>query len=201
LGWIKESPRILVQPVDLGFPDTSYLYARAIRCAPITTSHGGFMSTSTSQSTVKPIPEGMHSLTPHLVCKGAADAMAWYTRAFNAVELGRLAGPDGKLMHGIMRIGDSCFMLNDEFPEHGCMGPRSPGGSAVTMHLYVENADAAFGQAVEAGATVRMPLEDMFWGDRYGTIEDPFGHSWAIATHQQDLTDQQIKDNFANMCG
>lgn len=154
------------------------------------------MSTS-----VKKIPEGMASVTPHLVCTGAVDAMAWYTRAFGAVELSRLQDGDGRLMHGMMRIGDANIMLSEEFKECGGFSPLSLKGSPVTLHLYVEDADAAFGRAVEAGATVRMPLSDMFWGDRYGQVTDPFGHSWSIATHLEDLSDQQIKDNFAQMCG
>jgi PhnB protein len=140
-----------------------------------------------SQPAVKPIPDGMHSLTPHLVCAGAADAVAFYVKAFNAVELSRLPGPDGKLMHAMVRIGDSMLMLNDEFPEHGMVGAKALKGSPVTVHLYVENADATFAQAVAAGATVRMPPADMFWGDRYAQVEDPFGHRWSIATHIRDV--------------
>jgi PhnB protein len=148
---------------------------------------------------VKPIPDGMHSLTPHLVCAGAADAMAFYKRAFNAVELSRLPGPQGKLMHASMRIGDSVFMLNDEFPEFGGFGPKSLKGTPVTIHLYVTDADAAVAQALAAGATVKMPLADMFWGDRYALLEDPFGHHWSVATHQRDLSPEQIMAAMAKM--
>lgn len=141
---------------------------------------------------VKPIPEGMHSITPHLVCAGAADAMAFYAKAFNAVELAKLPAPDGKLMHGLIRIGDSFVMLVDEFPDFGSFGPKALKGSPVTIHLYVEDVDAIFKQAVAAGATVKLPLENMFWGDRYGILEDPFGHLWSVATHIEDLTPEEI---------
>jgi uncharacterized glyoxalase superfamily protein PhnB len=152
-----------------------------------------------SNPVVKPIPDGMHSLTPHLVCAGAADAMAFYTKAFNAVELSRLPGPRGKLMHASMRIGDSVFMLNDEFPEMGGFGPKSLKGTPVTIHRYVIDVDAAVTQAVAAGATIKMPLADMFWGDRYALLEDPFGHQWSLATHQRDLSPEQIMEAMAKM--
>lgn len=116
-------------------------------------------------STVKPIPDGMHSITPHLVCAGAADAIEFYKKAFNAVELARLADPDGKLMHAMLQIGDSVLMLNDEYIDWNVLGPKTVGGSPVTIHLYVTDVDSAFAQALEAGATVKMPLSDMFWGD------------------------------------
>ena len=141
---------------------------------------------------VQPIPEGAHSLTPHLVCAGAAQAIAFYVRAFGAVEEFRLPAPDGKLAHACVRIGDSQLMLVDEFPEHGNVGPRALKGSPVTIHHFVENVDAVVKQAVEAGATVTMPPADMFWGDRFATLDDPFGHHWSIATHVRDLTPEQI---------
>ncbi len=153
-----------------------------------------------SQPTVKPIPEGMHSLTPHLVCANAADAIEFYKKAFSAVETMRLPGPDGKLMHAALRIGDSALMLVDEYPQMGALGPKSLKGSPVTIHLFVENADAAFEQAVAAGATVTMPLADMFWGDRYGMLQDPFGHNWSVATHVRDLTPQEIQAGMLKMC-
>jgi uncharacterized glyoxalase superfamily protein PhnB len=152
-----------------------------------------------AQPKVKPIPEGMHTLTPHLVCAGAAKAIDFYKKAFNAVEQGRLAGPDGRLMHAMLRIGDSALMLVDEMPEHGALGPKALKGSPVTIHLYVENADAAIAQAAAAGAKVTMPPADMFWGDRYGQVEDPFGHHWSIATHQRDLTEEQIRQGMMSM--
>lgn len=152
-----------------------------------------------SHPTVKPIPEGMHAVTPHLVCAGAAEAIEFYKRAFGAVEESRLPGPDGKLMHGMVRIGGSPVMLVDEYPQWGSFGPNSLKGTPVTIHLYVVDADATFAQAVAAGAKPVMPLTDMFWGDRYGQVEDPFGHRWSIATHQRDLTPAQIQEGMAQM--
>lgn len=136
---------------------------------------------------VKPIPDNMHSLTPYLVCAGAYDAMAWYQRAFNAVECERLDGPDGKLMHGMIRIGDSALMLSDENPEWGAFGPQARSSSPVTIHLYVDNVDEVYARALKEGATSTMPPDDMFWGDRFCLIVDPFGHSWSIATHVRDV--------------
>jgi uncharacterized glyoxalase superfamily protein PhnB len=141
---------------------------------------------------VKPIPEGMHSVTPHLVCAGAAAAIDFYKNAFGAIETSRVPGPGGKLMHASIRIGDSVVMLVDENPEWGTFGPKALKGSSVTMHLYVTDADAFTARAVAAGATITMPLSDMFWGDRYGQIEDPFGHRWSVATHIRDVTPEQM---------
>ncbi|WP_250513240.1 VOC family protein [Caballeronia sp. INDeC2] len=146
-----------------------------------------------STSAVKPIPEDMHSLTPHLVCAGAADAIEFYKRAFDAVELGRIPGPDGKLMHAMVKIGDSTLMLVDEFPQYGSVGPKAGNPSPVTIHLYVEDADATVKQAESAGAKVTMPVADMFWGDRYGRLEDPFGHQWSVATHVRDVSPEEMK--------
>lgn len=143
--------------------------------------------------TVRPIPEGMHSVTPHLVCEGAADALAFYAQAFGAVEMGRMEGPDGKIMHAQMRIGDSHIMLADDFPDYGSRGPRALQGTPVVIHLYVPDADATWNQALAAGAQPVMPLADMFWGDRYGQVVDPFGHRWSIATHQRDMTPEQMQ--------
>lgn len=157
------------------------------------------------QQQVRPIPEGFHSLTPHLVCEGAAAAMDFYAKAFGAVDLGRMLGPNGKIMHGTMRIGDSVLMLVDAFPDFGSHGPLALKGSPVIVHLFVEDADATFARAVEAGAKPVMPLADMFWGDRYGMLEDPFGHKWAIATHKRDLSVEQIEQGmqqaFQQSCG
>lgn len=150
---------------------------------------------------VKPVPDGFHSVTPYLVCAGAAAAVAFYEKAFGAVELLRVPGPDGRLLHAAVRIGDSVVMLNDEFPEMGAVGPKARQGTSVTLHLFVEDADVSFARAVMAGATVKMPLQDMFWGDRYGLLEDPFGHSWSIATHRQDLTPAQIRAAALAACG
>lgn len=150
-----------------------------------------------STSPVKAIPEGMHSLTPHLVCAGAAEAIEFYKKAFNAVELARLPGPDGKLMHALVRIGDSMVMLVDEFPQWGSLGPKALKGSPVVLHLYVEDVDTQVAQAVAAGAKLTMPVTDMFWGDRYGQVEDPFGHKWSVATHTRDLTPEEIQAGMA----
>lgn len=136
---------------------------------------------------VKAIPEDMHTVTPHLICGGAADAIEFYKKAFGAVENSRLPGEDGKLMHSQITIGDSPVMLTDESPQHGMFGPKSLKGTPVTIHLYVANADAFVTRAVKPGAKITMPLADMFWGDRYGKIEDPFGHHWSVATHIRDI--------------
>ncbi|SAL28462.1 glyoxalase/bleomycin resistance protein/dioxygenase superfamily protein [Caballeronia sordidicola] len=148
-------------------------------------------------STVKPIPDGMHTITPHLVCKGASDAIAFYIKAFNAVEHSRLPGPDGTVMHAMLGIGDSTLMLGEEFENCGHRSPLALKGSPVTLHLYVNDVDASFAQAVEAGAKVIMPVTDMFWGDRYGQVEDPFGHRWSLATHMRDLSPEQIREGMA----
>jgi PhnB protein len=152
-------------------------------------------------SQVKPIPEGWNTLTPHLICAGAADAIAFYKKAFGAVELNRLDSPDGKVMNAALRIGDSMVMLFDEAPEWKSFGPKTLKGSPVTLHLYVPDVDASFAQAVAAGATATMPVTDMFWGDRYGQVQDPFGHNWSIATHKRDLSEAQIKDGMMTMGG
>jgi PhnB protein len=144
--------------------------------------------------TVDPIPHGMHTVTPHLVCAGAAAAIEFYKQAFGAVEVDRLAGPDGRLMHAMLRIGDSPLMLVDEFPEMQALGPKARGGASVTIHLAVPDADAAFARAAAAGATPRMPVMDMFWGARYGQVQDPFGHLWSMATQVRNLTPEQIRE-------
>ena len=145
---------------------------------------------------VKSIPEGMHSITPHLVCADAAKAIEFYKKAFNASELFRLDGMAGKLMHACIQIGDSRVMLADEFPEWDSVGPKTLKGTPVTLHLYVEDADKAFNQAINAGAAVKMPLADMFWGDRYGIIVDPFGHNWSIAMHVRDVSIEEMQANL-----
>jgi uncharacterized glyoxalase superfamily protein PhnB len=153
----------------------------------------------TQTATVKPIPDGMHALTPHLICADAAAAIDFYKAAFGAVELVRLPGPQGKLMHGSVRIGDSTLMLVDEAPEWNMLGPKSLKGSPVTIHLYVTDVDATVAQAVAAGAKITMPIADMFWGDRYGTLEDPFGHRWSVATHTRDTTPEEMQQAMAQM--
>ena len=150
---------------------------------------------------VKAVPDGMHSVTPHLICAGAANAIEFYKKAFNAVEEARLPGPQGRIMHAQIRIEGSAVMLVDEMPEWGAFGPKSLKGSPVTIHLYVENADAVFARAIGAGAKVTMPLTDMFWGDRYGKLEDPFGHHWSVATHTRDLTPDEVRQAMKQMGG
>lgn len=147
----------------------------------------------------KPIPEGMPSVTPHLVCAGAAAAIEFYKKAFGAVEQGRLPGADGRIMHAMLRIGDSPVMLVDEMPEWGALGPKTLKGSPVTLHLYVDDADAFAARAVKAGAKITMPVADMFWGDRYGKLEDPFGHHWSVATHVRDVTPDEMKQAMQKM--
>jgi PhnB protein len=153
-----------------------------------------------SQPATRTIPEGMHTLTPHIVCAGAADAIEFYKKAFNAVERMRMPGPGGKLMHASLKIGDSTLMLVDEMPEcGGAIGPKALKGTPVTIHLYVDDVDAAIAQAEKAGAKVTMPAADMFWGDRYGQIEDPFGHRWSIATHKVDLSLEEMQAAMQEM--
>ncbi len=151
--------------------------------------------------TVKPIPDDMHSVTPHLVCAGAADAIEFYKKAFNAVEVGRLPGPQGKLMHAMIRIEGSAVMLVDEMPEWGSFGPMSLKGSPVTIHLYVEDVDSVVARALAAGAKITMPVADMFWGDRYGKLEDPFGHHWSVATHVRDVSPEEMQQAMQKMGG
>jgi len=146
-----------------------------------------------STSTVKPIPEGMHSLTPQIVCAGAAKAIDFYQKAFGAVELFRMPTSDGSIGHAQIKIGNSVVMLTDESAQCGSFGPKTLKGTPVSLYLYVENADAAFERAVAAGATVVMPLADMFWGDRWGFVEDPFGHRWHIASHVRDVEPEEMQ--------
>lgn len=153
-----------------------------------------------SKSHVKPIPDGMHTVTPHLVCAGAAEAIEFYKNAFGAVELGQVPGPEGKLLHALIRIGDSPIMLIDEFPQHNTLGPKSLNGSPVTIHLYVQDVEAVVKQAVAAGAKVTMPVADMFWGDRYGVLEDPFGHHWSVATHVRDVNPKELQEAARKAC-
>lgn len=141
----------------------------------------------------KPIPDGTHSVTPHLVIKDAAKAIDFYQKAFGAKEIYRLLGPGGKIMHAAIQIGDSQVFMADEFPEMGCVGPATLGGSPVTLHIFVEDVDALWERATKAGVTVQMPLGDQFWGDRYGKVKDPFGHEWSLATHKEDLSPEEIK--------
>ena len=149
---------------------------------------------------VTPVPEGMHTLTPHLTVKEAADYIDFLKRAFGAVELHRSPAPGGKLMHASIRIGDSVVMLNDHMPEFGSP-PIAEGMWPIALHLYVPDVDAAFAQATGAGCKVTMPLADQFWGDRYGQLEDPFGFRWSIATRIEELTPEQRMDRVKAMFG
>lgn len=153
-----------------------------------------------SRLAAKPIPEGFHSLTPMIVCKGALAAIDFYKRAFGAEELTRLVAPNGSLLHASIRIGDSILMLTEECAPMGARDPRGLGGSPVTIHLSVEDADATFARAVAAGVTVVMPVAEMFWGARYGVFRDPFGHSWSVATQVKDLSPAEIEAGLREAC-
>ena len=139
------------------------------------------------------IPRGYHSITPYLIVKGGNAAVEFYKKAFGAEEHAHMKTPDGKTAHAELRIGDSIFMLSDEFPEMKSLSPNSIGGSAVSLYVYVEDVDTTFEKAVSAGAKVLDPVIDQFWGDRHGRIEDPFGHQWNIATHIKDLSEEEMK--------
>lgn len=145
---------------------------------------------------VKPIPEGYHTATPYLFVRNAADAIDYYKQAFDAVELMRSNNPQGKIVHAEIKIGDSIFMLADENPEQGFLSPESLGGSAIMICLYVEDVDSQFDRAVAAGAKVQRPVMDLFYGDRSGTLTDPFGHTWTIGTHKEDLTPDELNRRF-----
>ena len=142
---------------------------------------------------VQAIPKGYHTITPFMTVRDAARAIEFYKQAFGAKEKGVMKGPDGKVMHAELVIGDSIIMLADEFPEFGSLSPQSIGGSGTGLHIYIEDVDSAFDRAVKAGATVEMPVADMFWGDRYGKLHDPFGHKWSIGTHKADLSMEEMK--------
>jgi PhnB protein len=141
---------------------------------------------------IKPIPDGYHTATPYLIITNAAQAIEFYKEAFGATELMRLAAPDGKLMHAEIRIGDSPIMLCDECPDWNALSPQTIGGTAVSIMLYVDDVDSVVNRAVATGATVLMPVEDQFWGDRMGTLVDPYGHKWSIATHAEDVSPEEI---------
>jgi PhnB protein len=140
----------------------------------------------------KPIPDCYRTLNLYLTVRNASEAIEFYKKAFGAEDLHRTAAPDGRLLHAEMQVGDSRLMLSDEFPEMGSQSPLALGGSPVTIWMYVPDVDEAFKQAVDAGVTVRMPLADMFWGDRLAMVTDPYGHVWALATHKEDLTPEEI---------
>ena len=151
-----------------------------------------------SEST-RPVPEGFHTVTPHLVCGNAAAAIDFYKQAFGATEIDRMNMPDGKIGHAEIRIGDSRLMLADAFPEYGSHDPLTLKGTPVVIHLYVDDADAVWARATTAGAKPTMPLGDAFWGDRYGQVEDPFGHRWSIATHKRDVSMEEMQAAMNDM--
>ena len=150
-------------------------------------------------SPVKPIPEGIRTITPHLSVKGAARMIEFYKRALGAIEKSRFAMPDGSVGHAELRIGDSSFYLSDESPQSTAHSPGGIGGASVVLHLFVENADALFERAVKAGATVKVPIMDAFWGDRYGQFADPAGHVWAVATHKEDVRPEDMATRMEEM--
>jgi PhnB protein len=142
-----------------------------------------------------PIPDGFHTVTASLIVRNAADAIEFYKKALGATEIMRMAGPDGKIGHAELKIGDSIIFLSDEFPDMGCgKSPQTVGAYTGAIYLYVPDVDAAFEKAVNAGAKATMPVTDMFWGDRHGQVVDPFGHAWSISTHTQDYTPEQIEE-------
>jgi PhnB protein len=152
-------------------------------------------------ATVKPVPDGYEHATPYLSISGAAGAIDFYARAFGAAEVLRLSMGDGRIGHAQVRIGRASIMLADEFPEMGFRGPRSLGGSPVKIHIYVEDVDALAAQAVAAGATVKRPVADQFYGDRTVTLEDPFGHVWTFATHKEDVPHDELRKRHAATFG
>ncbi len=150
---------------------------------------------------VKRVPEGFHTVTPHLVVRGASEAIEFYKKAFGAQELSRAPAPDGKsLIHAMLQIGDSRVFLNDEFPDRDVLSPLGLKRSPVTIHLYVQDPDRVFHQATQAGARVVMPLADQFWGDRYGILVDPYGHHWSIGSHIKDVSPAEMQKAAAAAC-
>jgi PhnB protein len=142
---------------------------------------------------VRAIPEGFHSITPHLICRDGKKAIEFYQKAFGAQVVRAHYMPDGKLMHGEIKIGDSIVMLGDEFPDWNVLSPQSLGNASTVIHLYTQDVDSVFQKAVDAGCTPTMPVGDQFWGDRYGQVVDPFGHRWSIATHKEDVPEQEME--------
>ena len=142
----------------------------------------------------KPIPEGYSTITPYLAVDDASAAIEFYKRAFGAKEIGRMPGPDGGIAHAELEIGDSKVMLSDPFPQSSAQPPKKVGATTASIFMYVEDTDAAIKKAADAGATITMEAEDQFWGDRFGSVEDPFGHTWAIATHVEDLSPEEIAE-------
>ena len=150
-------------------------------------------------SKVQAIPQGYHTLTPSLIVRGASEAIEFYKRAFGAEQRGVLRAPDGKVMHAELQIGDSIVMLSDEFPQDKCASPAALQGTTGALLIYTEDVDALWARATAAGCKPLMPLSDMFWGDRYGKLLDPFGHAWEMATHKEELTPEQMHERFEAM--
>jgi PhnB protein len=148
---------------------------------------------------VKPIPEGYHTVTPYLIVKGAATALEFYQKALGAKVTLRLDGPGDSVVHAEMKIGDSPVMLGEEYPDMNWVGPATLGGSSVSLMVYVEDADKSFARAIAAGATELKPVEDQFYGDRTGTLKDPFGHVWSLGTHQEDVPVEEMQKRMAKM--
>lgn len=148
---------------------------------------------------VKPIPEGYHSVTPYLIIKGATAAIDYYKKVFGATEIMRFPTPDGQIGHAELKIGDSPIMLADEMPGRGYVSPKTLGGTPVSIMIYVNDVDTVFKKAVDTGAQVDQPIKDQFYGDRSGTIHDPFGHVWTIATHKEDVTPEEMKRRMSSL--
>jgi PhnB protein len=152
-----------------------------------------FFRTGGAKMPAKPIPQGFHSVTPHLICRNAKKAIDFYQKAFGAEKLRTHLMPDGSVMHAELKIGSSIVMLGEEFPDWKVLSPESLGGSGVVLHIYTDDVDALFQKAVNAGCTTLMPVMDQFWGDRYGQVTDPFGHRWSIATHIEDVPEEEME--------
>jgi PhnB protein len=146
------------------------------------------------KKSTQPVPEGFHTVTPSLIVRNGAQAIEFYKKALGAEEIMRMAGPDGKIGHAELKIGDSIIFLTDENPAMHCMSPQTLGGVASSLYLYVADVDTAFQRAIDAGGKATMPVTDMFWGDRFGNFVDPYGHNWGLSTHTRDMTEQEIEE-------
>jgi PhnB protein len=174
-------------------PRTLFEAQRGIACVIMRCAYSVRSTTSKETIMARAIPEGYHSVTPYLIIKDAAKAIDFYKRAFGATELMRMPTPEGRIGHAEIRIGDSAIMLADEYPEMGHRSPQSLGGTGVSLMVYVERVDETFKKAIAAGATEVQPLKDQFYGDRSGTLQDPFGHVWTIATHTEDIEPAEMQ--------
>lgn len=152
-----------------------------------------------AMDSIRPIPEGFHTITPYIIVEDADAAMELYEKAFGAEVLSVHRMPGGKVINAQLRIGDSILMLNDEMPDYGAIGPKKIGNTAVTLHLYFEDVDKVWEKATQAGLEVKMPLGDQPWGDRYGSLRDPFGHSWSVATHVEDVSEEELERRMRAM--